>query len=94
MCILGVFALKNQNKIIKQIKVLGVFSRKEAEQLGLEWGKRKCLVKNGIVERVDTGIYWAKGSRIPAEHVDFIAACLRFGPDAVIGGILLYFIMV
>ena len=86
MCDLGVIVPKNQRKIIQQIEKLGVFSRKEAEQLGFEWGKLKCLVKNGLVERVDTGIYWMKSSNLPAEHVDFIAGCLRFGPDAVIGG--------
>lgn len=77
---------RHRIKFPQELRELGVFTAKEAELFGITRRSLSYLVTKEVLLRVDSGVYWLKESSVKAEQVDFIAACLRIGPSAVVGG--------
>ncbi len=73
---------QQESKLIK----LGVFTLKQAKELGLSHQSLSRLVKGEKINRVGRGIYLHADAEVGRE-VGFQIACAKFGPKAVIGGL-------
>lgn len=80
-----------QNDIVRR---LGIFRASEAIQAGVSQRTLSRMTNAGLLTRLEHGIFLhADFERM--EEVEFIQACLRFGPQAVIGGLtaLFYYVL-
>ncbi len=82
---------KKTKKALEKLKNIGFFSVSEAYKAGISKSTLSRLVSRKIIFRVGHGIYFHPESNISPEEQDYIKACLKFGEDAVIGGITALF---
>lgn len=57
----------------------GLVTRQQAEQAGVPWPTLSRLTKDGILERVDRGVYRIRGAD-PPDHLSLRAAWLQLDP--------------
>lgn len=76
------------------LKALGIFRTADAVAKGISQPTLSRMAKEGTIERLEHGIFMHRDFAKP-EHVEFIVACLRTGPDSVIGGLtaLFYYVL-
>lgn len=79
------------NKIVdhrqeKQLRQFGLFTLKQAEEIGINHRHLSKLVKEQKILRMERGIYLHPKAKISRE-IDFQLACAKFGAKAVIGGL-------
>ena len=73
-----------------RLKKMGVFTRAQAEAMGLSHQSLSRLVAEGKMNRVGRGIYLhAEGDL--GRDIDYQVACTKFGPSSAIGGITALF---
>lgn len=72
------------------IKKMGVFTRSQAEALGLSHQSLSRLVKEEKILRVGRGIYMHSDGNL-GRDIDYQVACTKFGPKSVVGGITALF---
>ena len=68
------------------LKKLGPFTLAQAKEIGLRSQTLSALVKEGKILHLSRGIYLHKKAKVNRE-IDFQIACIKFGPEAVIGGL-------
>lgn len=66
---------------------LGVFRTAQAEALGLSRWTIARLAERGDLVRLEKGIYHHRDAAVDVATLDFTVACLRLGPEAIIGGL-------
>lgn len=76
---------------VGKLKKLGVFNLANALGEGISKTTLMRLVANGQVFRVGRNLYLHSESSFPAEDVDYVVACSKFGHDATIGGLTALF---
>ncbi len=86
--------MKIENKItntteqaLNKLKDQGFFGVSEAFEAGISNATLSRLTAKDIVIRVGHGVYIHPESNISPEEQDYVRACSKFSPDAVIGGI-------
>ena len=84
-------SLSNFDKAIDKLTKMGVFQVSDAESAGIARSRlsRLCLTEKLL--RVAPGIFSFPNSRVDPETLDFRIACIRCGPDSVIGGLTALF---
>ncbi len=65
---------------------LGIFRTADAIAQGISQPTLSRMAKAGLIERLEHGIFMHKDFEKP-EHAEYIVACLRTGPESVIGGL-------
>lgn len=77
------------------VKSLGIFRTSDAIEKGISQPSLSRMAKEGTLVRLEHGIFMHRDFDKP-EYVDFIVACLRTGPESVIGGLtaLAYYVLV
>lgn len=73
-----------------KLKKMGVFTRSQAEAMGLSHQSLSRLVKEDKIIRVGRGMYLHSGSRL-GRDIDYQVACTKFGPKSVVGGLTALF---
>jgi predicted transcriptional regulator of viral defense system len=73
-----------------KLKKLGVFTRRQAEALGLSHQELSRLVAAQKLKRVGRGIYLHPETDI-GRDMDYRVACAKFGSESVIGGLTALF---
>ena len=73
------------------LRGLGVFRTADAERHGVSQPTVSRLAANGTLVRLGWGIYHHRDADVDVATVDYAVATLRFGPDAVIGGLTALF---
>jgi predicted transcriptional regulator of viral defense system len=73
-----------------KLKKIGVFSRSQAEAMGLSHQSLSRLVKEEKILRVGRGMYFHSEGHL-GRDIDYQVACTKFGPESVIGGITALF---
>ena len=58
----------------------GLFTRPQAEQVGVGWTTLARLTKGGLTERVGHGVYRIRGAGAP-DHLALRAAWLQLAPE-------------
>jgi predicted transcriptional regulator of viral defense system len=76
----------SRDKHLDRLLQLKVFHQKEAVRAGVSAPTLSRLVKEGWILRLDQDIYRHPEADIDADTEDFIVACMKFGPQSVIGG--------
>jgi len=69
-----------------QLKKLGPFSLVQAETIGITQQELSRLVKEDKIHRLERGIFLHPKAKILRE-IDFQIACIKFGTEAVVGGL-------
>jgi len=82
---------KSKEKVLNQLKSMGVFNTKDAVNAGLSQSTLSRYVKTRKLIRVGRGLYLHPETSIPIEERDFAVACAKFGNHAVIGGMTALF---
>ena len=79
------------NRAIDRLTKMGVFQVSDAETAGISRSRlsRLCLARELL--RVAPGIYSFPDAKVDPETLDFRIACIRCGPDSVIGGLTALF---
>jgi predicted transcriptional regulator of viral defense system len=70
-----------------RLRDLGVFRSTQAEALGFSRWTLARLAERGDLVRVERGIYHHRDADVDPATLGYVAACLRVGPDALIGGL-------
>ena len=73
------------------LRNLGVFRTEDAERLGVSQPTVSRLSSAGKLTRVAWGIYFHKDSDVDPATIDYTVATMRFGAQAVIGGLTALF---
>jgi len=73
-----------------KIKKLGVFTRSQAEAMGLSHQSLSRLVEEEKIIRVGRGIYLHSEGNL-GRDIDYQVACTKFGPKSVVGGLTALF---
>lgn len=73
-----------------QLKKQGVFTRSQAEAMGLSHQSLSRLVKDEKIIRVGRGMYLHSDADL-GRDIDYQMACMKFGPKSVIGGLTALF---
>jgi predicted transcriptional regulator of viral defense system len=78
------------------LRGLGVFRTADAIHSGVSQPTVSRLAMNGILIRLEHGFYHHKDADIDPSTLDFTVACIRLGPDSVIGGLtaLFYYFLI
>lgn len=69
-----------------KLKNLGLFTLKQAKEIGITHQELSNLVKDEKLFRMERGIYLHSEAKVSRE-VDFQVACTKFGPNAIVGGL-------
>lgn len=69
------------------LRSLGVFRTAQAEEIGFSRWTLSRLADQGELVRVGRGIYHHRDAAVDPATLDYVAACVRVGPDALIGGL-------
>lgn len=72
------------------LKEIGIFRTADALAQGFSQPTLSRMAKNGILERLEHGIFMHRDFDKP-EDAEFIVACLRAGPESIIGGLTALF---
>jgi predicted transcriptional regulator of viral defense system len=73
-----------------RLRKLGVFTRSQAEAMGLRHQSLSRLVEEGKIIRVGRGMYLHSDGNL-GRDIDYQVACMKFGPQSVIGGLTALF---
>lgn len=73
---------EQESKLIK----LGAFTLAQAKELGIRQQSLSRLVQKERLRRIGRGLYLHPKAHVNRE-IEFQIACLKFGPDAAIGGL-------
>lgn len=73
-----------------KLKKLGVFTRSQAQEMGLSHQSLSRLVEEEKIIRVGRGMYLHSDGNL-GRDIDYQVACMKFGPKSVIGGLTALF---
>ena len=73
-----------------KLKKMGIFTRSQAEAMGLSHQSLSRLVEEEKIIRVGRGMYLHSEGNL-CRDIDYQVACTKFGPKSVIGGITALF---
>lgn len=73
-----------------KLKKMGIFTRSQAEAMGLSHQSLSRLVEEEKIIRVGRGMYLHSEGNL-GRDIDYQVACTKFGPKSVIGGITALF---
>jgi predicted transcriptional regulator of viral defense system len=73
-----------------KLKKLGIFTRSQAEAMGLSHQSLSRLVEEEKIIRVGRGLYLHSEGNL-GRDVDYQVACIKFGPKSAIGGLTALF---
>lgn len=73
-----------------KLKKLRVFTRSQAEAMGLSHQSLSRLVEEEKIIRVGRGMYLHSESNL-GRDIDYQVACIKFGPKSVVGGLTALF---
>lgn len=73
-----------------KLKNIGIFTRSQAEEMGLSHQMLSRLVEKEKIVRVGRGMYMHSEGHL-GRDIDYQVACMKFGPKSVIGGLTALF---
>jgi predicted transcriptional regulator of viral defense system len=73
-----------------KLKQLGPFTLEQARAVGISHQELSRLVKEEKIHRLERGIYLHPKAKVSRE-IDFQIACVKCGPDSVVGGLTALF---
>jgi predicted transcriptional regulator of viral defense system len=76
----------HRDKLLGRLRGLGLFHQKDALIAGISAPTLSRLVEEGKIIRLAQNVYRHPDADIDAATEDFIAACMIFGPQSVVGG--------
>ena len=80
-----------REEAIDALSRLGVFTTDQAQKAGVSKPTLSRLLKAKLITRLEHGLYIKSEADFP-DDIEFVIACHKFGPEALIGGLsaLLY----
>ena len=80
-------------RFLPKLKSFGVFRIQDAIKIGISQPSLSRLVATGQITRLGPGLYGhPESTKVEPQDLDYVIACARFGPQAIVGGMTALFL--